>query len=88
MAVLAPSQPHSAGRSEQPAGPARARFKRDKPGYPRDAGMSDSGLTKLEQIRERLERDDYEVDARKVADAIIDRLLAGRSAKEAVVTTR
>jgi anti-sigma28 factor (negative regulator of flagellin synthesis) len=50
--------------------------------------MSDSGMTKLEQIRERLERDDYEVDAREVADAIIARLLAGRSAKEAVVTTR
>jgi anti-sigma28 factor (negative regulator of flagellin synthesis) len=43
-------------------------------------------MTKMEQIRERLERDDYHVDARKVADAIIDRLLAGRSAKETAAT--
>jgi anti-sigma28 factor (negative regulator of flagellin synthesis) len=88
MAVLAPSHPNSTGRSEQPAGAAKKRFARDRPGYQRDAGMSDSGMTKAEQIRERLERDDYQVDARKVADAIVDRLLAGRSAKEAVVTTR
>ena len=44
--------------------------------------MSESGTTKMEEIRARLERDSYVVDAAKVADAIVERLLAGRSAKE------
>jgi anti-sigma28 factor (negative regulator of flagellin synthesis) len=39
-------------------------------------------MTKMEEIRTRLERDAYTVDATKVADAIMQRLLAGRSAKE------
>ena len=43
-------------------------------------------MTKVEIIRERLERDDYHVDARLVADAIVERLLAGRSAKETAAT--
>ena len=37
----------------------------------------------MEEIRARLERDDYVVDAEKVADAIVARLLAGKSAKDA-----
>ena len=37
----------------------------------------------MEEIRARLERDDYTVDAAKVADAIVARLLAGKSAKDA-----
>jgi anti-sigma28 factor (negative regulator of flagellin synthesis) len=40
-------------------------------------------MKKMEQIAERLARNDYDVDARKVADAILDRLLAGRSLKDA-----
>ena len=84
MAVLAPSHPHTAPRSQR----GTSRFGRADKGYSPDSGMTESGMTKVEQIRERLERNDYDVDARKVADAIIDRLLAGRSAKEAVVTTR
>jgi anti-sigma28 factor (negative regulator of flagellin synthesis) len=45
--------------------------------------MTESRTDKMEEIRARLERDDYVVDAGKVADAIIARLLAGRSAKDA-----
>ena len=45
--------------------------------------MTDSRTTKMEEIRTRLERDDYTVDADKVADAIVARLLAGRSARDA-----
>jgi len=39
-------------------------------------------MTKVEEIRMRLERGTYTVDAAKVADAIVARLLAGRSARE------
>ena len=45
--------------------------------------MTDSRMSKLEEIRERLERDAYTVDAEKVADAIVARLMAGRSARDA-----
>ena len=45
--------------------------------------MTDSRTDKMEEIRARLERDAYVVDAAKVADAIVARLLAGRSAKDA-----
>ena len=44
--------------------------------------MTDSRMTKVEEIRSRIERDQYDVDAEKVADAIVARLLAGRSPKE------
>ncbi len=37
----------------------------------------------MEEIRARVERDAYAVDARKVADAIVARLLAGASARDA-----
>jgi anti-sigma28 factor (negative regulator of flagellin synthesis) len=40
-------------------------------------------MSKMEEIRSRIERDQYTVDADKVADAILARLLAGRSAKDA-----
>jgi hypothetical protein len=45
--------------------------------------MTDSRMTKMDEIRSRIERDAYTVDAEKVADAIVARLLAGRSAKDA-----
>ena len=45
--------------------------------------MTDSRMTKMEEIRSRIERDQYDVDAEKVADAIIARLQAGRSARDA-----
>jgi anti-sigma28 factor (negative regulator of flagellin synthesis) len=37
-------------------------------------------MVQMEQLRERIERDDYAVDARKVADAIVRKLLAQRQA--------
>jgi len=45
--------------------------------------MTDSRMTKMQELRERIERDAYAVDAEKVADAIVARLLAGRSARDA-----
>jgi anti-sigma28 factor (negative regulator of flagellin synthesis) len=38
----------------------------------------ESRMVQMEQLRERIERDDYAVDARKVADAIVRKLLAQR----------
>ena len=38
-------------------------------------------MTKMEVTRERLERDAYEVDPGKVADAILQRLLAGSTVR-------
>jgi anti-sigma28 factor (negative regulator of flagellin synthesis) len=35
-------------------------------------------MVQMEQLRERIERDDYAVDAQKVADAIVRKLLAQR----------
>jgi anti-sigma28 factor (negative regulator of flagellin synthesis) len=35
----------------------------------------ESRMAKMEQLRERIERDDYAVDAEKVADAIVRRLM-------------
>jgi len=40
-------------------------------------------MTKLEEMRSRIKRDQYAVAPEKVADAIIARLQAGRSAKDA-----
>ena len=37
-------------------------------------------MVQMEQLRERIERDDYAVDANKVADAIVRKLLAQRQA--------
>ncbi len=45
--------------------------------------MTDSRTSKVEEIRALLERGDYAVEPAKVADAIVARLLAGRSAKDA-----
>ena len=45
--------------------------------------VTDSRTDKVEEIRALLERDDYAVDPAKVADAIVARLLAGKSAKDA-----
>jgi anti-sigma28 factor (negative regulator of flagellin synthesis) len=44
--------------------------------------MPDSGKTKVEDIRARLEQGTYIVDAEKVAAAIVARLLAGGSVRE------
>lgn len=39
-------------------------------------------MTKVEEIRALVERGAYIVDAEKVADAIVERLLAARPARE------
>ena len=65
-------------------GSTRSRFGRDVHGdRVMTTPMTDSRMSKMEEIRERLERDAYTVDAQKVADAIVARLLAGRSARDA-----
>jgi len=65
-------------------GSTRSRFGRDVHGdRVMTTPMTDSRMSKMEEIRSRIERDDYTVDAEKVADAIVARLLAGRSARDA-----
>ena len=66
----------------------RGRFGRgldgDKDLAGRDAGAADrtepmdlSREMKMQELRERIEHDDYRVDPEKVAGAIVERLLAG-----------
>jgi anti-sigma28 factor (negative regulator of flagellin synthesis) len=65
-------------------GSTRSRFGRDVQGdRVTTTPMTDSRTSKMEEIRARIERDAYTVDAEKVADAIVARLLAGRSARDA-----
>ena len=65
-------------------GSTRSRFGRDVHGdRVNNIPMTDSRMSKMEEIRARLGRDAYTVDAEKVADAIVARLLAGRSARDA-----
>jgi hypothetical protein len=62
----------------------RSRFGRDVRGdRVINPPMTDSRMSKMEDLRARIERDEYAVDAGKVADAILTRLLAGRSATDA-----
>jgi Anti-sigma-28 factor, FlgM len=56
----------------------RSRFGRDRVSNQ----VPDSGKTKVDDIRARIERGTYTVDAVKVADAIVARLLAGQSVRE------
>ena len=56
----------------------RSRFGRDRV----SSQVPDSGTTKVDEIRARVERGTYTVDAVKVADAIVARLLAGQSVRE------
>ena len=61
----------------------RSRFGRDVRGdRVITSPMTDSRMTKMEEIRTRIERDDYPVDPAKVADEIVARLLAGRSSRD------
>jgi hypothetical protein len=65
-------------------GSTRSRFGRDVRGdRVINPPMTDSRMSKMDDLRARIERDDYPVDADKVADAIVARLLAGRSARDA-----
>jgi len=45
--------------------------------------MTDSRMIRMQELRDRVDSGAYSVDAEKVADAIVARLLAGRSAKDA-----
>ncbi len=65
-------------------GSTRSRFGRDVHGDRANIEpMTDSGKGKVEDLRERIETGAYNVDATKVADAIVARLQAGRSARDA-----
>ena len=77
MTVLALRTPPCHQRQEALES-TRGRFGRDRV----ISTVPDSGKTQVEEIRARLERGTYTVDAAKVADAIVERLLAGRSVRE------
>ena len=79
MTVLALQTPARTRRSRV-LEPTRSRFGRDVRGD-RDSTTMVDRLT-LEDIRARVERGTYTVDADKVADAIVARLLAGRAVQE------
>jgi len=65
-------------------GSTGSRFGRDVQGdRVTSTPMTESRMIKMQELRERVERDAYIVDAEKVADAIVARLLAGGSAKDA-----
>ena len=68
MTVLAATQP-----TESP----RSRFEPTVVGDP-----VGSPMTKLDEIRAAVERGEYAVDAATVAEAIVDRILPGRSARD------
>ena len=44
--------------------------------------MPEPGMTDFEEVRARVQRGEYDVDASKVADAIVERLRAGRAVAE------
>jgi hypothetical protein len=46
------------------------------------AAVPEAPQTKIDAIRAQLERGTYDVDPGKVADAIVARLLAGRTSRE------
>jgi hypothetical protein len=79
MTALALRYP-SRGRSIRPLEPTTSRFGRDVRGQQaHDSGMN----PKIQELRARIQSGAYDVDAGKVADALVERLLAGRSVKEA-----
>jgi Anti-sigma-28 factor, FlgM len=79
MTALALRYP-SRGRSLRPLEPTTSRFGREV----RGTQAPDAAMTpRMQQLRASVDRGAYDVDAGKVADAIIERLLAGRSVKEA-----
>jgi Anti-sigma-28 factor, FlgM len=80
MTALALRYP-SRGRSIRPLEPSTSRFGREaRSKKAPDSGMSDP---KIQELRARIDTGAYDVDAGKVADALVERLLAGRSVKEA-----
>jgi hypothetical protein len=81
MTVLALRYPKRHQRSGA-LDPTRGRFGREVRGTRGGSAEQDAVTAKLDDIRARIERDAYTVDAAKVADAIVERLLAGRSVKD------
>jgi anti-sigma-28 factor FlgM len=77
MTVLALRYPT---RDQRPAAldSTRSRFGRGS----RVSDSKDARTAKLDDIKARLEGGAYTVDAAKVADAIVERLLDGRSVKD------
>ena len=74
MTVLAlryPRTPVAHGKS--------SRFGRGTRGHAAAIPMADPRTTKMEQIRLLVEQDAYDVDPQKVAEAIVQRLLDGRT---------
>jgi anti-sigma28 factor (negative regulator of flagellin synthesis) len=70
----------SRGRSIRPLETTKTRFQRDAGSKHRTADTPIT--TKIEDLRARVERGAYTVDAEKVADAIVARLVDGRSVRE------
>lgn len=85
MTVLALRYP-TRDRRPRALDPTGRLFGRHVRGDRVSATNQDEGTTKLEDIRARVERDAYTVDAVRVADAIVERLLAGRSVKDTGAT--
>ena len=79
MTALALRYP-SRGRSIRPLEPTSSRFGREG----RSEQAHEPGMNpQIQELRARIQSGAYDVDAGKVADALVDRLLAGRSVKEA-----
>jgi hypothetical protein len=62
---------------------APGRFGRRRGGHAGRTAVPDPQITKLDEILDLVARDAYDVDVRTVADAILERLLAGRAVREA-----
>ena len=77
MTVLAPPHLPHTGRSPRSHTPG-SRFGRGAPGH-RDPAPAEPELATVAQLRAAIARGVHEVDARQVAEAIAERLLAGRA---------
>jgi hypothetical protein len=58
------------------------RFGRTIGGNHAPTRVADAGTSKMEDIRTKLEQHAYHVDPQEVADAIVRRLLAGRTVRD------
>ncbi len=59
--------------------PVSVRYLAQGKDVPADTTMAESRMTNMHEIRERVEREQYQVDTHAVARALIERLLAGRA---------
>ena len=81
MTVLAPPYPHRAGR-RRVLDSTGSRFEPKVRGDRVSTKMPEPRPDKIEALRALIERGEYTVDAAKVADAIVGRLLAGGSLQD------